>query len=63
MTKFAILCAGILLCGTLLTGCGSQQTSSVKQEEPLIYEAESSVPPAVRERPHLSSTLEDDWIS
>jgi len=55
-----------------LTGCGSQQTDQPSddsitslQEDSLPqynaqYQADSSVPPAVRERPHLSSALEDD---
>lgn len=71
MTKFSIFCVGILLCTVFLAGCGSEQTT--KTEDPLTsyeedahmqYNAqthwESSVPPAVRERPHLSSRIEPD---
>ena len=68
MTKFAVFCAGTLLCAALLTGCGSQQHHTAIAEDThaqqnLPYEAESSVPPAVRERPHLASALEEDWPS
>ena len=72
MTKFAILFAGILLCSTLLTGCGSQQpvssedTDTSLQEDSLPqynarYQADGDAPPAVRERPHLSSDLLEDY--
>lgn len=72
MTKFAIFGAGILLCAALLTGCGSQ-TQTIPQEDPVTsyeedshpqynaqFQADSSVPPAVRERPHLASELTED---
>lgn len=69
MTKFAVFFAGALLCTALLTGCGSQQPAASTeplQEDSLPqynaqHKAENSVPPAVRERPHLSSMLEDDF--
>ena len=66
MTKFAIFCTGMLLCGTLLTGCGSQQQTPALADNPLSqydasYQAGSTAPPAVRERPHLSSDLLEDY--
>ncbi len=67
MTKFAIFCTGMLLCGTLLTGCGSQQQSSVIPEDSPVqhntqYQAGSTAPPAVRERPHLASKFADGFF-
>lgn len=66
MTKFAIFCTGILLCTALLTGCGSQQQTPALAENthPAYhdpYQAGSTAPPAVRERPHLSSDLPEDY--